>query len=213
LGERRRDGFTLVEVIVVLVILAILAAIAIPALTGYIEKAQGKKYIADARNLMVATKTVLDEAYANGDFASGAAAEYFLNGDETISSSVGFKVFLITSLSELATGDPYTYSEKIGELSGMPFLLYTLDSSTVYSHEIFPSAPEDSDATALTSSGFMVGFIPDGYEVGKPAVFVTYKIDRVEGLATYSDIQTSLISGDFTYKDNAGYEVYQITID
>jgi prepilin-type N-terminal cleavage/methylation domain-containing protein len=45
-GAHRRAGFTLVEVIVVLVILALLAAIAIPALTGYIDKAQDKKYIA-----------------------------------------------------------------------------------------------------------------------------------------------------------------------
>jgi prepilin-type N-terminal cleavage/methylation domain-containing protein len=44
-----RAGFTLVEVIVVLVILAILAAIAIPALTGYIDKAQDKQYIAEHR--------------------------------------------------------------------------------------------------------------------------------------------------------------------
>ncbi|MDO4552010.1 MAG: prepilin-type N-terminal cleavage/methylation domain-containing protein [Bacillota bacterium] len=38
-GKKYRSGFTLVEVIVVLVILAVLAAIAIPALTGYIDKA------------------------------------------------------------------------------------------------------------------------------------------------------------------------------
>ena len=38
-----RKGFTLVELIVVLVILAILAALLIPALTGYIDKANGEK--------------------------------------------------------------------------------------------------------------------------------------------------------------------------
>ena len=40
---RARKGFTLVEVIVVLVILAILAAIMIPAMTGWIDKANEKK--------------------------------------------------------------------------------------------------------------------------------------------------------------------------
>jgi prepilin-type N-terminal cleavage/methylation domain-containing protein len=64
-------GFTLVEVIVVLVILAILAAIAIPALTGYIDKVEDKKYIAQARNAAVAMRAVLDEAYADGILGIG----------------------------------------------------------------------------------------------------------------------------------------------
>jgi prepilin-type N-terminal cleavage/methylation domain-containing protein len=61
---KKHGGFTLVEVIVVLVILAILAAIAIPALTGYIDKASEKKYITQAREHMIAMKTVINEAYA-----------------------------------------------------------------------------------------------------------------------------------------------------
>ena len=36
---RKNDGFTLVELIVVIAILAILAGIAVPAYSGYIEKA------------------------------------------------------------------------------------------------------------------------------------------------------------------------------
>lgn len=40
-----KKGFTLVELIVVLVILAILAALLIPALTGYIDRANEEKVL------------------------------------------------------------------------------------------------------------------------------------------------------------------------
>lgn len=52
-----RKGFTLVELIVVLVILAILAALLIPALTGYINKANKEKVIAECRMAVMAVQT------------------------------------------------------------------------------------------------------------------------------------------------------------
>jgi prepilin-type N-terminal cleavage/methylation domain-containing protein len=61
-----KKGFTLVEVIVVLVILAILAAIAIPALTGYIDKANKRAVLTEARTIGVALQTIASEAYGDG---------------------------------------------------------------------------------------------------------------------------------------------------
>jgi prepilin-type N-terminal cleavage/methylation domain-containing protein len=63
--SRRKRGFTLVEVIVVLVILAILAAIAIPALTGYIDKAGISQFKSKVRTAAVAMQTILSEAYSD----------------------------------------------------------------------------------------------------------------------------------------------------
>lgn len=58
-----KKGFTLVELIVVLVILAILAALLIPALTGYIDKANREKVIAECRSVVMAAQTTASEYY------------------------------------------------------------------------------------------------------------------------------------------------------
>ena len=56
-------GFTLVEVIVVLVILAILTSVAVPALTGYIDRASEKAIIVEARQCVIAAQTIATERY------------------------------------------------------------------------------------------------------------------------------------------------------
>ena len=63
---KNKKGFTLVELIVVLVILAILAALLIPALTGYIDKANKEKVIAETRMIVMATQTETTTTYAKG---------------------------------------------------------------------------------------------------------------------------------------------------
>ena len=62
---KEKKGFTLVELIVVLVILAILAALLIPALTGYIDRANNEKIIAETRQAVMAAQTIASEEYAN----------------------------------------------------------------------------------------------------------------------------------------------------
>lgn len=74
-----RSGFTLMEVIVVLVILAILAVVLIPALTGYIDKANEKSAVAEARSVVMACQTVGSEAYADKVKFGGDSAETFKN--------------------------------------------------------------------------------------------------------------------------------------
>lgn len=61
---KNKKGFTLVELIVVLVILAILAALLIPALTGYISKANKQKVEAECRMAVMAIQTQATEIYA-----------------------------------------------------------------------------------------------------------------------------------------------------
>jgi prepilin-type N-terminal cleavage/methylation domain-containing protein len=94
-NKSTRSGFTLVEVIVVLVILAILAAIAIPALTGYIDKARDKALISDARTIKVALQTILSEQYGEGNvigpigFGISLMDDYVYTGDPNESGCDG----------------------------------------------------------------------------------------------------------------------------
>ena len=70
-----KKGFTLVEVIVVIVIIAILAAIAIPALTGYIERANQRAAVVDARTITTAMQTMVsDRNYSSPAFVPGSAS-------------------------------------------------------------------------------------------------------------------------------------------
>jgi type IV pilus assembly protein PilA len=94
LKKNKKKGFTLVEVIVVLVIIAILAAIAVPALTGYIDKANDRQLISEARNIRVALQEIITEQYANGTpvewkDASDLTGEYKVDGSEKGSPSIG----------------------------------------------------------------------------------------------------------------------------
>lgn len=70
---KNKKGFTLVELIVVLVILAILAALLIPALTGYISKANKEKVEAECRMAVMAIQTQATELYAKDGSVSAAS--------------------------------------------------------------------------------------------------------------------------------------------
>ena len=69
-----RKGFTLVELIVVLVILAILAALLVPALTGYIDKANAEKVVAETRQVVMAAQSTISEGYGKAEFTTSTTA-------------------------------------------------------------------------------------------------------------------------------------------
>jgi type IV pilus assembly protein PilA len=85
--HRDRKGFTLVEVIVVLVILAILAAIAIPSLTGYIDRANQRAVISQARSIAVALQAAATDAFGQGQTVPGGPSD---GGDNVYASGPTF---------------------------------------------------------------------------------------------------------------------------
>lgn len=94
---KEKKGFTLVELIVVLVILAILAALLVPALTGYIDRANNEKVISETRMAVMAAQTIASEEYAaKSDKTLDASTSVNSNG-----SSVAYSA-AIKSLGEVS---------------------------------------------------------------------------------------------------------------
>jgi prepilin-type N-terminal cleavage/methylation domain-containing protein len=202
-NRRGRRGFTLVEVIVVLVILAILAAIAIPALTGYIDKAQDKEWIAKARNIVVGYRTVLNNAYSNGTLNDKHQTS--LRDGNVTSSAI--KIFY-GSLGH-SSGWETSYTSQVNELLGW-------DIGTWSMGVVGPYSP---DSTALNADGFNVNFYSaGGIASGKASLYtgqltvVTYRVKPITGM-TLVDYQDSpdWQAANLEYDPSAGYEVYHLS--
>lgn len=101
---KNKKGFTLVELIVVLVILAILAAMLVPALTGYIDKADKEKVIATTRMVVMAAQTEASEKYglkAAGQLNGGNDITVSYDGTTATAAVDGIDIKAIGKLAEV----------------------------------------------------------------------------------------------------------------
>ena len=127
---KNKKGFTLVELIVVLVILAILAALLVPALTGYIDKANQEKVIAECRSVVVAAQTTASEYYGltkEFDATSDAGKGYIKNAlaqVKTLSEATDKWTYAIT-VSYDGTSVPKGTVTEVKFWDGNAYVVYT----------------------------------------------------------------------------------------
>ena len=156
---KNKKGFTLVELIVVLVILAILAALLIPALTGYIDKANKEKVVAECRMVVMAAQTEASEAYGKVTSTSAGAATTAANitakmDKDNIKSLAEVKGFFDVTVD--ATGK----IPKVGYTnSGFTFVYYA-------------SEVKNAQGTVTTEAGYNTKKVGEGdyAAVGQDAV-------------------------------------------
>ena len=107
---KNKKGFTLVELIVVLVILAILAALLIPALTGYIDKANQEKVVAETRMIVMAVQTEASTYYgtkgSSGAITAGTLAK--LNDTDDASKAAFEEIVKLAEVKGLGTTTSFT---------------------------------------------------------------------------------------------------------
>jgi prepilin-type N-terminal cleavage/methylation domain-containing protein len=121
-AKNGKKGFTLVEVLVVLVIIAILAAIAIPALTGYIAKAEQRSSVTQAAVVRTSLQSIASDSYTTANASGTDPITGITDGSKTVyDTSSGTTGPDLPGYSPVAppNNDKVTVGDEIRALTGM----------------------------------------------------------------------------------------------
>lgn len=140
-----KKGFTLVELIVVLVILAILAALLVPALTGYIDKANKEKVVSETRMVVMAAQTEASSLYGK----AGAGNDLSKVSADTLNDAAKEAISL-AELSNNAVG-AYASLKANGEVDAVYYIdatymgVYANKEYTVYKKSEIKTGSTEAD--------------------------------------------------------------------
>jgi hypothetical protein len=181
--------------------------IAVPALTGYINKAKDVEWEMKSHDVKIAINTVLTEAYAYGEFTENHGSALYANYINTGADPppANYREWNLENVSIYLTGEPRGLYQRIAALMGEEDVVWPNPGYTTY----FIIGPKDS--TFFTADAYYYRFCPEGLYKGKPCIYVTYKLNHLnlaDGVVE-SKFRTEL-GKPGVYNPNAGYEVYHL---
>jgi prepilin-type N-terminal cleavage/methylation domain-containing protein len=155
---KKLKGFTLVELLVVIAIIGILAAVLVPNMMGYIEKANIKRAVADAKSVQNVLADEITSCYTgNGTFDDKKLDE--------------LKTKSISSTGGCYIDDPDNVLLFEGNLGNYNGIIYNFDYSvTGFTFQYITKNLEDKYMVF-----YNVENIPVDYEVVDSGVFVVAK--------------------------------------
>ncbi|MDR1358224.1 MAG: hypothetical protein LBJ48_02550 [Coriobacteriales bacterium] len=164
------------------------------------------------RDYAIAARTVLDEAYADGDFANPRGG-YTYQPDDTAYNSTA--IWELNEISNSLMADDDELSRRAYDLVGRGFPANAFSGDKLSFIGLVGSTWQNAD-------GLMCLIHPEGFGSGNPLIVVTYKIVRVDiaNGSTQTQFNTKLGEGHSydgagdtsIYDPNAGYEVYRLLI-
>lgn len=106
--KKKRNGFTLVELMVVIVIMAILAAASVPVFSGYIRKAKASGHLTECRAIYMAVQTYLEEVRISSE--NGALELSDVETDDML-----WEVKALTGIDDIGEGENGQESRGLSE--------------------------------------------------------------------------------------------------
>ncbi|MGN1390921.1 MAG: prepilin-type N-terminal cleavage/methylation domain-containing protein [Sharpea porci] len=141
---KKKQGFTLIEIIVVTVILAILLAIAVPSTMHYINEADNAKYITASRTLAQNLKIALLKDYNSNQHDDYVIANTIKTYNKKASDNTQVVIIRLTFKSKTTT------------VNLLPISKYTnpIDPTTIALYTFYFGDPNVGDPQKMTISDY-----------------------------------------------------------
>jgi hypothetical protein len=175
-------------------------------LTGYIDKAQEKQYIAQAREHLIAARTVITEAYAKGEFSSPDALNYANTGYSKPNHSTRQKLWFLTQLSVEVFGNYEAYDNQVAKLLNTTYPAWNTPGHWM----IFFAGDTGPSSTAFNADGYVYFYFPETATSGKSVIAVTYKLKPGIIGTNYAGFYNQVLMTG-TYDAKEGHHIYHLT--
>lgn len=198
---KKNGGFTLVELIVVIAVLAILAGVAVPAYSGYVEKASMS---ADMQLVSELKTAVVLGSMSNTEYqlAGSAVVKLSAAANASVSAANAEDQAMVESYIQAVFGDEWAETCKLsyGEWSiGASAVVGSYNNSSLAGHE-----PELLNTTSQMANN-LAKFLDNGKNMPAQVTELMNKYGYTDNAdtTTFANAAVLTLAKDFTEKKNA----------